>query len=138
MTRSKFFTDALLLLAGLLLFAGMAFAQTVTGQATLTWVLPTVPNPASAITGIEVYASTSPIADTNTTLAPLVVLGPAATTTAQTIPVANGSTLYFRLKAVNAAGKSAFSNQASKLIDVAAPPGAPTSLTVTIAITPAP
>ena len=142
MSRARFFSQAAPLIAGLLLFAVMAFAQTVQGQFTLSWTLPTVDangapiTPASALTAVEVYASTSPIAD-NATLAPLAVLGVGVVTSQQSIPVANGSTVYFRLKAVNAAGKSVFSTQASKLVDVAVPLGAPTNFIVNLVLTPA-
>lgn len=129
----------LLVLFAVTLFAlaPLAQAQTVPGSAVLTWTNPT----GQTLTGIEVHWATSPIADEAACEAPCtgsraaqVTLSGTATTTSQTIQVANGSTLYFRVRAVAASGKSAFSNQASKLIAI--PPGAPTSLTVTITITP--
>lgn len=127
------------LLIGLLLAVASvaAFAQTVPGSAVLTWTNPT----GQTLTGIEVHWSTSPIADEAACEAPCtgsrtaqVTLSGTATTTSQTIQVTNGQTLYFRVRAVAASGKSAFSNQASKLIAI--PPGAPSSLTVTITIAP--
>lgn len=131
---------ALLCLLGL--FAGMAFAQTVPGSATLTWTNPTVSNQgvpltgANALTGIEVHWSTAPITDTDLTRAAQVTLGGTAQTTAQTIQVANGSTLYFRLRAVRGTEKSAFSAEVSKVIALSTTPNAPTAVTVTIAVTP--
>lgn len=131
---------ALLVVFAALLFALVSppvYAQTVPGSALLTWTNPT----GQTLTGIEVHWSTSPIADEAACEAPCagsraaqVTLSGTATTTSQTIQVANGSTLYFRVRAVAASGKSVFSNQASKAITI--PPGAPTSLTVTITISP--
>jgi predicted phage tail protein len=137
MKRSTFYASAMMLIGLLLMFVTVgAYAQTVPGSATLTWTNPTPANTESAITAIEVHWATAPIADTDLTRAPQVTLTGGPTTTAQTISVANGSTLYFRLRAVNAAGKSPFSAQVSKLISVPVVTGAPTSLTVTISVTP--
>lgn len=144
--RTPYFLRVVLVLLALILFAlaPLAQAQTVPGSVTLTWTNPTtsvdgVPlTGANALTGIEVHWSTSPIADTDLTRAPQVTLTMPATTTAQTIQVTSGQTLYFRVRAVRGAEKSAFSNQASKLIQVSTVPGVPTSLTVTITIGAAP
>ena len=120
--------------------ASLAYAQTVPGSATLTWTNPTtsvdgVPlTGANALTGIEVHWATAPIADTDLTRAAQVTLTGTAQTTQQTIQVTNGSTLYFRVRAVRGTEKSAFSNQASKLIQLSTVPGMPTTLTVTIVI----
>lgn len=140
MIRTPLYIRALLVAFAATMFALVgppAHAQTVPGSAVLTWTNPT----GQTLTGIEVHWATSPIADEAACEAPCtgsrtaqVTLSGTATTTSQTIQVANGSTLYFRVRAVAASGKSAFSNQASKLIAI--PPGAPTSLTVTITITP--
>lgn len=122
------------LLVGLLcLAAGLAHAQTVAAGATLQWTNPTT-TPGNALTAIEVHWSTAPIADADLTRAPQATLTGSPATSTHTISVTNGQTLYFRLRAVNATGKSAYSNQASKLVDVAMPPGVPSSLTVTIVV----
>lgn len=140
MKRSSFFTQAALLIAGLFLFGGMSFAQTVPGSASLTWTNPTtsvegVPlTGANALTGIEVHWATAPIADTDLTRPGQVTLGATAQATQQTIQVANGSTLYFRVRAVRNADKSAFSNQASKLIALSTIPGPPTNLQLNLII----
>lgn len=122
----------------LALFSSLAQAQTVTGSAVLSWT-----NPAGTLTGIEVHWATSPIPDEAACGAPCAgtraaqaTLSGTTTTTSQTIQVTNGQTLYFRLKATDANGKSQFSNQVSKLISVPVLPGAPTSFTVTISVTP--
>lgn len=137
--RTPYFLRVVIVLLAMVLFAlaPQAYAQTVPGSATLTWTNPT----GQTLTGIEVHWATAPIADEAACEAPCtgsraaqVTLSGTATTTSQTIQVANGSTLYFRVRAVAASGKSAFSNQASKAIAI--PPGAPTSLTVTITVTP--
>lgn len=125
---------ALLVVIGV---ASPANAQTV--PAVLTWTNPTtsvdgVPlTAANALTGIEVHWSTSSIADTDLTRTPQVTLGVVSTTT-QNVAVANGSTLYFRLRAVNAGGKSGYSNQASKLIALSTMPFPPTNLNLTITV----
>ena len=122
--------------------ASLAYAQTVPGSATLTWTNPTtsvdgVPlTGANALTGIEVHWATAPIADTDLTRTAQVTLTGTAQTTQQTIQVTNGSTLYFRVRAVRGTEKSGYSNQASKLIALSTVPGVPTSLTVTIVIGP--
>lgn len=119
-----------------------AVAQTVNGSAVLQWTLPTTSTDgvpltgANALTGVEVHWSTTPIADTDLARAPQVTLPGTASTTTQSIPVTNGSTLYFRVRAVRGTEKSAFSNQASKLIQLSTVPGVPTSLTITLTITP--
>lgn len=125
----------------LFVVAAVANAQSVPSSAKIDWVQPTVSvdgvplTGANSLTGIEVYISTSPIAD-NSTMQPTATVSGAATTTTQTLQVANGSTLYVRLKAVNASGKSAFSSQVTKLVQLNATPTFPTSVTVTITINP--
>ena len=134
----------ILALLGFMLVAGLAMAQTVPGSAQLTWTLPTTSTDgvpltgANALTGVEVHWATAPIVDTALTRAPQVTLSGTSTTTTQTIQVANGSTLYFRLRAVRGTEKSAYSNEASKLIQLSTVPGVPSSLTISITINQAP
>lgn len=131
--------------AGLLAY-GIAIAQTVPGKADLSWSAVTtgctigitpcdgVPlTPEWAITGYEIYASTSPIPDTSTAV-PVATVVPGTLTFPYITQVTNGQTLYFRLKAVNAAGKSQFSVEKSKLIKLPVLPGVPTSVTITLTI----
>lgn len=132
-------------LIGLQIVLNVAQAQTtIPGAATVSWVLPTagctsgvspcdnVPlTGISALTAVEVYISTSPIADTSA-MTPTLTLAAGATTTTQTLQVSNGATLYARVKAVTAGGKSAFSTQVTKLVAIPAVPGVPTSVTLTI------
>jgi hypothetical protein len=116
-----------------------AFSQSVPGSLKIDWVQPTVSvdglplTGSNSLTGIEVYISTAPIPDNFTGAATVIVSG-AATTTTQTVQVANGSTVYVRLRAINTAGKSALTNQISKLVQVSAVPGVPTSVTITLTI----
>jgi hypothetical protein len=129
-------------------YAPPAFAQTVPAAATYKWTLPTTGctqsvtpcdnkplTGADALTGVEVYVSTSPIAD-NSTMAPTFTLAADTLTKSYTGSVPNGATVYARFKAVNANGKSAFSTQLSKVITVTTPPpgpvipGVPTNVTV--------
>lgn len=134
----------------LLAVAPGVFAQTVNAAATLDidWALPTTGcvNPPSctqnvpltgayALTGVKLYVSTSPIAD-NSTMAPSAVLGAGVIETSYNLTVANGSTVYVRVKATNASGDSPFSSEVSKVVNVPARPGAPTGVTVNLTITP--
>lgn len=122
-------------------------AQAATATLNVSWVLPTqgcidpptcsqnVPlTGAYALTGIKLYVSTSPIADTST-MTPSATFGPGVTTASYNATVANGDTLYIRVRAANQYGDSAFSTEVSKVITVPAKPGIPTSVTVTLTIT---
>jgi hypothetical protein len=144
MKRSSFVADLAVLLIGMLFLAVGAFAQTVPGSAVLTWTNPTTSTDglpltgANALTGIEVHWATAPIADADLTRAPQLTLGGTVATTTQTIQVANGSTLYFRLRAVRGTDKSAYSAQVSKAIVLSTVPGMPTGVTLSLTITPTP
>jgi hypothetical protein len=89
---------------------------------------------AYALTAIKLYVSTSPIADTST-MTPSATFAAGATTATYNATVANGDTLYVRVKATNAFGDSGFSTEVAKVITVPARPGVPTSVTVTLTIT---
>lgn len=114
-----------------------ALAQTV--PVSMSWTNPTasvdgVPlTGANALTGIEVHWATAPIADNALTRAAQVTLGLVAATTQQ-VAVSNGSTLYARVRALSAGGKSAYSNQASKLITLSTVPLPPTDLQMVITV----
>lgn len=120
-------------------------AQQVNGSATLTWVLPTTSieglglTATNALTEVQVFLSTSPIADTSTAL-PTVTLGAGVTNTIYTMSVANGSTIYARIKACNKPSTttqcSAFTTQVSKVVNASTVPGVPTSVTISVTITP--
>ena len=138
----------LLAALALLCLGFAAHAQTVTGKLDLSWQLPTTGctvgvtpcdnsplTGTSALTAVNVYISTSPIPD-NSTMAPTLALGPAVTTATHTMQVTNGATLYARVRAINSAGASGFSNQVSKLITLPVTPGVPTSVTITLTFGP--
>jgi hypothetical protein len=118
----------------LLLLPGMAAAANIT----VSWTLPTTAVDGSPLTGsqaltsVQVFIATAPIADASTT-APTATLTATATTTNQVVTAAAGQTLYARIKACNSAGCSVFSNQATKLVPVSVP-GVPTSVTITLNI----
>lgn len=153
MNSSEFWRDyrALLALAAVVLLlclvGSVVYAQTVPGTLRLTWTNPTTGcitgstppvcnqplTGADALTAINVYISTSPIPDTST-MAPTIALPASATTTTHTMQVQRGQTIYARIKAINAAGASPFSNQVSKQITVPVIPGVPSSVTVEIDI----
>jgi hypothetical protein len=122
----------------LALLAAPLHAQTVDAKANLTWTLPTLytdgkPILAGAITKVQLWARTSPIADTDTS--PTVVLPGVPTSHVWTGQVPNGSTLYFRHKVCTATACSAFGPQASKGVKVdipAVPPGISVTITVTV------
>lgn len=124
------------------------FAQTVPASLKVNFTLPTetaclqappaecVRLPltgAYALTGVQLFVSTSPILD-DSTLEPVASNG-TVTSMVYNQVVPNGTTLYVRVKAVNAFGPSPhFSTQASKLILVEAPPGEPTNVTLELTI----
>ena len=131
----------------LLLVTGVVHAQSMTGRMILKWDLPTlacdqatppvcVPLTGNnALTGVNVWISESPIADSFGG-PPTVVLQGNVTTTDYTRTVANGTRLYARIKAINPSGPSAFSNEDSKLFEILLPPNAPTNLTIEFQLTP--
>lgn len=110
----------------------VASAASLTG----TWTLPltaqdgTPLTGAQALTSVQVFIATAPIADSSTA-APTATLTASSTTTTQTVTAAAGQTLYLRVKACNSAGCSPFSVQASKVVPISVP-GIPTSVTITI------
>jgi hypothetical protein len=113
---------------------------TVPASATLGWVLPTVGSDSvtpltggEALTGVNIYVSTSAIPDAPTGPA-TITLSAASTTTAYSATVAVGSTLHFRLAACNAFGCSALTPEVTKVV-TGSTPGIPTSVTVSIKIT---
>ena len=137
---------ALITVLALTLLAAVANAQSVPGTAKISWTNPTegcvvgVTPPAcspltgeNALTAINVYVDTQPIPD-DYAGAPTITLTGSATSTTHTMQVANGTTLYVRVRAVNEAGASAMSNQASKLISVELAPGVPTDVTIVLEI----
>jgi fibronectin type 3 domain-containing protein len=96
------------------------------GQVVLSW---TVPNSdgGTPITGYNVYRGTSPNGESSTPLASNVASSNFTDTTA-----ANGTTYYYTVKAVNAAGTSPASNEASATPQAAVTvPSAPQTLTAT-------
>lgn len=134
------------ILAGALLAIASLTAHAATGTVNVTWQLPTfactvgvVPcdnlplTGANALTGVEVYLSTSPIAD-DTTASPTVSLTADQTTASATLGVNNGDTIYARVRVRNQFGPSDFSAEATKLVTIATKPGMPTSVTITITI----
>jgi predicted phage tail protein len=90
----------------------------------LSWKAPSS-NGGSAITGYNVYEGTSPGAEAGTPVNTSPITGTSYTVRGLT----NGTTYYFTVKAVNAAGSSAASNEASAT--PATVPGAPTGLGAT-------
>jgi hypothetical protein len=130
----------LILLACLALAAPLTFAQAATVPATaqLAWTAPTQATDGSPLTGAQaltkyqVFVSTSPIADA-AALTPTAEPGPAVTAYTWQGSVANGATVYARVKACNASGCSSYSAQGSKQIQLASP-GAPGTVTITITL----
>jgi fibronectin type 3 domain-containing protein len=92
------------------------------GQVGLSWTAP-ASNGGSAITGYNIYRSTTSGAETK-------VASPAGTGTTYTdTGLANGTTYYYKVTAVNTVGESALSTEASAT--PATVPGAPAGLTAT-------
>jgi hypothetical protein len=128
------------------LLAFTANAQTVPGRADYAWTLPLTGctvgvtpcdnkplTGAAALTGVEVFVSTSPIPE-EPTVAPTATISASGTTHAWAGPVANGSTLYARFRAVNAGQKGFMSPQVTKLIQLDIKPGAISNVTVTFQV----
>lgn len=134
------------LLAAVMLTLFATSAPAATGSVDLAWQLPdfactvgVVPcdnlplTGINALTGVEVYLSTSPIAD-DSTASPTVSLTADQTTATATLGVNNGDTIYARIKVRNQFGPSDFSAQVSKPVMIATKPGVPTNVTITITI----
>lgn len=127
------------LLLGLLFACGHAYTQAnVPVSAVVSWTLPTMTADGSPLTGgnaltaVQVFASSTAIAD-GSTVQPTATLAPTAATWTYTTTAPNGSTLYFRAKACNVGGCSPFSNQATKAVTVSVP-GAPAGVAVTVSV----
>ena len=126
-------------LLGFLAMVQTAQAQTVTAEADVQWTLPTTDTLGAPLTGenalqrVELYVSTSPIAD-DTTITPI-ELPPGATTYTYEQSVPNGSTLYFRARACNTmcSALSDDTPQSRKEIRVSVP-NVPTGVTVTLRV----
>jgi hypothetical protein len=78
------------------------------GQVSLSWTAP-ASNGGSAVTGYEVYVGTTPGGESATPVNASLITGTTFTVT----DLANGTTYYFTVVAVNAVGNSAASNEAS-------------------------
>lgn len=123
---------------------GVAVAQSVSASAAVSWVapvndangLPLAGSP-NAVTSYNVYGSTTPLTAVPTT-APLAVVTAPSTSGTASMTASVGSTLYLYVTACNAAGCSGLSNPGTKLVTAPpALPGVPTSVTITVTITPA-
>lgn len=140
----RFVLSFCLLVAGATLSAA-AFAAPVNATGTVSYVLPVLGcmqgqptcnaplTGADALTGIDVYVSTSPIPDTFTG-PPTLSVGPAVTTTPVSVSANNGDTVYVRLKARNSSGSSVFTAPATFVVHLAVIPNPPTSVTFTLVI----
>lgn len=111
-------------------------AETVAGSANVSWTPPTTNTDGSPLTDLKehkLYIDTAPITDA-TTVTPIHV--PVGTSTyTYKATVANGATLYFRLKACNASDVcSVLSPETTKRILVLVP-GVPTGVQVTVTVT---
>ena len=93
-------------------------------QASLTWTAPSS-NGGSSITGYNIYVGTATGAESGTPVNASPVIGTSYTVTG----LVNGTPYFFVVKAVNAVGESAASNEASTT--PATVPGAPTGLSAT-------
>jgi hypothetical protein len=123
-----------------LLVLALTPALTLAATVTVNWTAPTTAIDGSpltgsqAITSYQVWLGTSSIA-ANTTSQPTATVTGSATATTQTVTASPGQTIFARVKACNSGGCSAMSAEASKLVPVSEP-GVPTSVTITLQITP--
>lgn len=116
-----------------------AQAQTVPGTATLSWELPTTSveglplTGPHALTAVHVHLSTQPIpADYDGE--PTLTLPGSSSGAVYTMQVPNGSRLFARVRACNKGACSAWSEQASKWIEVDTTPDVPAGVTIEIAV----
>lgn len=118
-----------------------AVAQSVSATANGSWVAPVndangfpLAGSPNAVTSYNVYASTTPLSAVPST-APIAVVTAPATSVSGTVTVNVGDTLYLYVTACNGAGCSGLSNPGTKLVTApGAPPGVPTSVSFSIAI----
>ena len=93
------------------------------GSATITWIAPSADG-GTPITGYDVYEASTPGSESATPVNASPVAAGATSYTATGLT--NGTPYFFKVRALNAVGKSALSNEAP-VIPVA-PPGAPSGL----------
>lgn len=138
---------SLLAIAWLAIAAFCVPAAAQTMPVNLNWTNPTAASDgspltgANAQTGVEVHWATASIPDAPACTLPCtgarvaqVVLTTAASSSTHQISSTNGQTWYFRVKATNATGRSAFSNEATKVASFPVPPGPPTQLRVDLVL----
>lgn len=136
--------------AAVVALAAVSPAHAVSAPLTVTYTLPTTActiindvqvNPcdnvpltgANALTAVELMISTSPIAGTYD--GPVTLSVTAASGQVNTSFTANsGDTIYVRVRARNQYRASAWSNEATKLVEVETVPGIPTNVTITLNI----
>jgi hypothetical protein len=104
-------------------------ATVANGQAALTWAAPAATGGAP-VTGYLIYEGTSPGGESG----PLVGGQPVAATHATVPGLTSGTTYYFTVVAVNAAGLSRPSGEASATVPVSPPPSVPPTTTPSIRI----
>jgi hypothetical protein len=126
------------------LVASVSIAQSVNVSANVSWVapvndangLPLAGSP-NAVTSYNVYASTMPLTAVPTG-APLAVVTAPSTAVSGSITAAVGDTVYVYVTSCNPSGCSGLSSPGTKLVTApAALPGVPTSVTITVTVTPA-
>lgn len=112
-------------------------AAGVAADLNVSWTLPTQneDGTVAVLTGVELFVSTSPIAD-DPVGAPTATFAGDMVQAAYTGSVPVGSTLYVRVRARSAGGVGKLSDQASKLIELppAPKPGMITNVTITLTI----
>lgn len=134
------------LLLALISSLSVAQASSVTATAAIAWTAPTTDsngnplssNPQNALTGYNIYVSASPLTAIPATPTATVTASstPLPTTASASVTATVGQTLYVYVTAVNTAGASKLSVPATyTVIAPNAPPGIPTSVTITVTIT---
>lgn len=124
------------------LFSAALSAQTVPDTLTINYTLPTLTTSGLPLTGvnalteIRIFIDTAPIPDTAST--PTVTVTPSQTTVSRTIQVANGQTVYTRIRACNKPGAttdcSDLTQAVTKVISLPTTPALPTNVTIQLQI----
>lgn len=120
-----------------------AHASPVTATAAVAWIAPVndsngnplSSNPQNALTGYNIYVSSTQLTDTPAPDLKVAAVPQSATSATTSVSATVGQTLYVYVTAVNAAGQSKLSAPATYVVVAPnATPGIPTNVTIMVTI----